>query len=91
VVVLNGNNVISGGGGLDEIITGNGDNQIYAGSKIDLATAITQAKTATASGQQGDYIRALDGKQHAGGRHGQRFFEIGRGNNVVVTVLATRL
>jgi hypothetical protein len=64
----NGNNLINGGGGQDVIIVGNGSNQIYAGTQTDLATALSNQKSATASGQRQRFDFYRDGEQYH--RHG---------------------
>ena len=87
----NGANLIVGNGSAtatngyaDVIIVGNGNNQIYAGTQVDLATALSQQQSATASGNKGDLIAVGDGNNTIVGGTGNDLIFTGTGNNTIV-------
>jgi Ca2+-binding RTX toxin-like protein len=80
----NGNSTIAGGGGQDIIMTGNGDNQIYAGSVESLSEALSQQQGATASNATGDFIGVGNGDNSIVGSNGNDFISVGTGDNVIV-------
>ena len=80
----------TGGERGDIIIAGSGNNQIYAGTQVDMATALAQQATLAPTGQPGDFIAvgAVSNASLADGgiTGGQRLysFPIGSGNNTIV-------
>jgi Ca2+-binding RTX toxin-like protein len=79
----NGNNVIVSNGH-DVIVAGNGSNRVYVGPQTDVASAIAWAKTATASGKQGDFVAVGNGNNTVIGGAGNDFVALGSGANVIV-------
>jgi Ca2+-binding RTX toxin-like protein len=77
-----GDNLIIGNGGQDIIIAGNGNNQIYANTQVDLATALTQQKNITT--QKGDVIGVGDGNNTIVGGDGNDAIFTGNGHNTIV-------
>ncbi|AEK61661.1 beta strand repeat-containing protein [Collimonas fungivorans] len=84
ILTGDGNSVINGSGALDVIIAGNGNNQIYANVQTDVATALTQAKAAQASGKRGDLISVGNGNNTIVGGNGNDAVFTGSGNNTLI-------
>jgi Ca2+-binding RTX toxin-like protein len=80
----NGSNLVVGNGGQDVIISGNGSNQIYANTQADLATALANRTTGTASGLQGDLIAVGNGNNTIVGGNGNDNVFTGTGQNTIV-------
>jgi Ca2+-binding RTX toxin-like protein len=78
-----GNDVITGGGGSGVIMAADGSNHIYAGSQVDLQTAISAASTASAPGGLGYFIGLGDGDNTVVGG-GNDLILVGHGNNFIV-------
>ena len=74
-----------GTGGQDVLIAGNGNNQIYANTPVDLATALAQQKNppAPATGQKGDLIAVGDGTNTIVGGSGSDILVGGMGADVL--------
>lgn len=79
-----GSAIISGAGGTDLIFVGNGNNQIYADSENNLQTAIADALSGTATGQQGDLLSVLDGNNTIVSGDGNDLVTTGTGHDVIV-------
>ncbi|AEG68103.1 putative metalloprotease, Hemolysin-type calcium-binding region (rtxA) [Ralstonia solanacearum Po82] len=84
VAVGDGNNQIEGNGGRDVIVAGNGDNAIFANKKTDLASAIANRDSLSASGLQGDLIAVGRGNNTIVSGTGNDLVVLGGGNDVVV-------
>ncbi len=84
VAVGDGNNQIEGNGGRDVIVAGNGDNAIFANKKTDLASAIANRDSLSASGLQGDLIAVGSGNNTIVSGTGNDLVVLGGGNDVVV-------
>lgn len=84
VTVGDGNNQIEGNGGRDVIVAGNGDNAIFANKKTDLASAIANRDSLSASGLQGDLIAVGSGNNTIVSGTGNDLVVLGGGNDVVV-------
>ncbi len=84
IVSGNGQSTIGGGGGQDNILVGNGNNQIYADTQVDLASAIANSQSGTATHAQGTVIGTGDGDNTIVGGNGNDLIQVGQGNNVIV-------
>jgi Ca2+-binding RTX toxin-like protein len=84
IVGGNGNTLITGGGGQGVIVVGSGDNHIYAGSQVDLQTAIDAESSAGTATGQGYFIGAGDGDNTIVGGAGNDLIMVGDGNNFIV-------
>ena len=80
----NGNNVITANGGQDVISVRNGDNRIYGGEAVDILTALTQTRSASASMQRGNFINVGGGNNTIVGGNGNDAIVLGGGNNLVI-------
>ena len=79
-----GADTITGGGGPDIIQAGQGNNEVYADTKVSLGTALANAATGTASGLQGSFLAVGNGNNTVVGGTGNDQFVVGDGNNVLV-------
>ncbi len=68
----------------DVVWLGDGNNKIYGNTQTDIATAIAQANTGTASGQQGDLLTVNHGNNTIVGSSGNDLILVGDGNNLIV-------
>jgi Ca2+-binding RTX toxin-like protein len=81
---LSNNALVIGNGKQDVIMIANGNNQIYANTQMDIATALAAQKTAIATGQKGDLIIVADGNNTIVGGNGNDAIVTGTGNNLIV-------
>ena len=82
---VDGNNLIIGNNAAGKIVLGSGENHIYLGAQVDnIATAIEQAKTGVASGQQGTLVMLGDGDNTVIGSKNNDLIITGQGNNLIV-------
>ena len=86
------NDTVVGNNNSSVILTGDGTNQIYAGSQTTVANAIAAASTAVATGLQGDLIAAGHGNNTIIGSNGNDFitsddsFPNGAGGNDLIVL-----